>query len=707
MAGTGMAARILRCLAAALIALTATVLAPHLASAQTAWVDVSPPGHPAVNSVAVGSDADVWVTGCRPDPSQYAMSYPTSEHWDGQTWQSVTPAAPASGAACFGAVAEASAADVWAVGYQETGPRSPNPSDPQPQRLTLIEHWNGTAWSMVPSPNPTPNVNDLASIKVVSANDVWAVGVTGYSTSQQTVVEHWDGSAWSIVPSPNPGGNNSLYDLAVVSPTNIWAVGSFIPTGRGLQDWRSLVEHWDGSSWTVVTVPSTGNQDFLYGVSALGADDVWAVGATGTTSGSQSVPGLALHWDGTRWSIVPVPRLPTGQNPELFGVVVLGADDVWASGDDDQPNSYGMEMVHWDGTSWKQVGLIGPASTSVTVIDQLVALGPGDVWGAGTDVVHYTTAPGDQQVTLSLASSESPSVEGDAVTLTAAIAAPDSVTNPTGTVLFQDAGVTIASEPIVGGTATLVTSGLTPGTHTLAAVYPGAVGFSSASSPSINQTVVSTADMRLSFIHRAYQALLGRDVDAPSLTYWSNALSSGAATRWSMSMALATSVEYRADVIGGSATAHSFYTQYLLRPPDPSGVAYWTNQMASGATFEEVRLAFLASPEYFALHHDDPTETVTSLYHDVLGRAPDGSGLSYWVAHFDAATIASSILYSLEGREHLVNGYYQDILGRPADNSGLNFWAGRIMTGASDEDIIAFVLSSDEFYRAALLSLAH
>ena len=59
---------------------------------------------------------------------------------------------------------------------------------------------------------------------------------------QQTVVEHWDGSAWSIVPSPNPGGNNSLYDLAIVSPTGIWAVGSFIPPGGGLLDWHSLVD---------------------------------------------------------------------------------------------------------------------------------------------------------------------------------------------------------------------------------------------------------------------------------------------------------------------------------------------------------------------------------------------------------------------------------------------------------------------------------
>jgi hypothetical protein len=120
--------------------------------------------------------------------------------------------------------------------------------------------------------------------------------------------------------------------------------------------------------------------------------------------------------------------------------------------------------------------------------------------------------------------------------------------------------------------------------------------------------------------------------------------------------------------------------------------------MAAGTTFEQVRLAFIGSPEYFAHHHNNPGEAVDALYNDVLGRAPDPGGRAYWVSHFDATTIAGRILYSAEGRSRLVGGYYQAILGRSADSTGLAYWTQAILGGASDEQILAFVLSSDEFF---------
>ena len=82
------------------------------------------------------------------------------------------------------------------------------------------------------------------------------------------------GRAWGTVPSPNAGfGPNQLFDLDILSPTDIWAVGSF----GDFSDPEPQVQHWDGTSWNVVPLPAGFDGDLL-GVSAVSANDVWFVG---------------------------------------------------------------------------------------------------------------------------------------------------------------------------------------------------------------------------------------------------------------------------------------------------------------------------------------------------------------------------------------------------------------------------------------------
>src|SRR5947209_3940481 len=95
------------------------------------------------------------------------------------------------------AVAEVSARNIWTVGTSFT------PSNPVER--TLIEHWDGTAWSNVPSPNPTETGDaGLNGVAEISANDIWAVG-----SSNGALIEHWNGQQWSIVPSGSVGGSLS------------------------------------------------------------------------------------------------------------------------------------------------------------------------------------------------------------------------------------------------------------------------------------------------------------------------------------------------------------------------------------------------------------------------------------------------------------------------------------------------------------------
>jgi hypothetical protein len=111
------------------------------------------------------------------------------------------------------------------------------------------------SWSVVPSPNVATSEDYLTSVTGISASDIWAVGCFVDDTACQTLIEHWDGASWSVVPNPNPGtGNTMLRGVVALSTSNAWAVGNYDLTSGGLT--RTLIEHWDGASWSVVSSPN-------------------------------------------------------------------------------------------------------------------------------------------------------------------------------------------------------------------------------------------------------------------------------------------------------------------------------------------------------------------------------------------------------------------------------------------------------------------
>src|ERR1700680_466488 len=95
--------------------------------------------------------------------------------------------------------------------------------------LTQIAAASGT-WQIVPSPNIGNGGlgNALSGVAILSSSDVWSVGFLPLRGNgpQRTLAEHWNGSQWSIVPSPN---DHSIYDVlngvSAVSTGDVWAVG--------------------------------------------------------------------------------------------------------------------------------------------------------------------------------------------------------------------------------------------------------------------------------------------------------------------------------------------------------------------------------------------------------------------------------------------------------------------------------------------------
>jgi hypothetical protein len=289
----------------------------------------------------------------KPAPTTTQAATTTSSSVSG-TWKVVPSASTTSRFTSLNAVAVAAANDVWAVGRRDSS--------------TLIERWNGSKWNEIGSPSPGSSSNRLNAVAVAGASDVWAVGDSvGADQYYKTLIEHWDGAKWSVVVSPNVGrdSNNQLHGVAVVSAADIWAVGSYANkfTNGGYQ---SLVQHWDGTSWRRIETPILGSEAFLWGVAAVSATDVWAVGASGGKT-------LVLHWNGVAWSVVTSPSDAIGGN-QLRAIAAVTANDIWAVG-----SSYnGALTLHWNGAAWRRV-----ASPPGVVFESVSAASGSDVWAVG------------------------------------------------------------------------------------------------------------------------------------------------------------------------------------------------------------------------------------------------------------------------------------------------------------------------------------
>jgi hypothetical protein len=316
--------------------------------------------------VAAASFTAAWTVGEYSDPGD-SLLHPMIFGFDGGTW-SVAPSPQPSGGGRLDGVTAIDADDAWAAGFTDT----------QPFR-TLLEHWDGTAWRRVHSPSPGQKHygSALYAIDAVSSTDVWAVGshAADGGNGDASLAEHWDGTRWKVVPTPNEikAGSNYLKGVAAIGPDDVWAAGFWFSNAQFVG--HPLMEHWDGKAWSLVEVPRMGIDDNdLYAIAASSATDVWAVGVYRDDHGIDRP--LIEHYDGAAWSIV------RGDTPDayqtLYGVSAVSASAAWAAG----PTSVGAWTERWNGSKWKGVPAQNPGSQT----DQLFAisaLDPTHAWAVG------------------------------------------------------------------------------------------------------------------------------------------------------------------------------------------------------------------------------------------------------------------------------------------------------------------------------------
>jgi len=230
-----------------------------------------PNSQAALFGMASTSANDIWAVGSLGDAA--GAGFNLFEHWDGTAWTATTILAPPTGEALLGVSADATN-DAWAVGFKGANGQ------------TFAMHWNGSEWAEVATPNVTKGTNRLEAVLALSPNNAWAVGFFTPANAdrepRRTLILHWDGKSWKVVPSPNVGPNsNPLSGLTANSANDIWAFGThFAADGSG--QFSTLVLHWDGKSWKVVPSPSPTKGfvgDVLFSGVVPSPGNVWIFGS--------------------------------------------------------------------------------------------------------------------------------------------------------------------------------------------------------------------------------------------------------------------------------------------------------------------------------------------------------------------------------------------------------------------------------------------
>lgn len=257
----------------------------------------------------------------------------------------------------------------------------------------------------------TTNGRDLQSVSCTSTTFCMAVGSGGTGDSA-TLTESWNGSAWSVVPSPSPGFPSRLNSVSCVSSTDCVAVGIYVDSAAVPE---GLAETWNGTNWSLVSTPNLNDAVNLASVSCVTSSPIScvAVGAVGDDTPSFPAQTLAESWNGSTWSVLSTSTSPN-QNNLFQSVSCTSATFCMAVGESVQieyiveSGKYvpvfgsGQALVEsWDGTNWSidstsnENASDSPESVSCTGPTSCVVVGTSfDSWnGTSWTVTNLGTYP--------------------------------------------------------------------------------------------------------------------------------------------------------------------------------------------------------------------------------------------------------------------------------------------------------------------------
>lgn len=329
----------------------------------------------------VGSSEGTWNSMITADSAKDAWSVWDAqgatilEHWAGSTWQAVkVPASVKPYVQNAAAIGASAATNVWLFDGPNTKiAQLSNGTWVQRSVPSWVEHINLSGdWDIVP--------------EVFSTKNVWVFSLgQDRFTNPDHYVARYNGSTWSkfnipIIPN----------QASVVSPTDIWVEGLPVNLASG----KYLLSHWNGKSWTTVTVPTVtvpkGSAEFVTDLVATSPSNVWAVrGIENISTGAATF--TLLHFNG-KWSTVKL-GYPTSW---VNYVAQDGHGGIWLIANGPAPAyawyAEDLNAGHWSrysvpsvkGTAWSNVlGLYWiPGTQSMWATEQAGLPNNGGVYGA-------------------------------------------------------------------------------------------------------------------------------------------------------------------------------------------------------------------------------------------------------------------------------------------------------------------------------------
>lgn len=341
--------RVARYPIASVVAAAAMVAAASVGSAAGGWSAVSSPKNGGENGggpdgVSCLSSTFCMGVGAFFPNSEYYI--PSADIWNGSTW---TPTPPPHRGEESGLVSVSCTSQSFCMAVGEY-------DNYYPER-TLAEIWNGARWSALASPNKTTQDNLLSSVSCTSSSNCLAVGFYSYGPNDipLALAEKWDGSAWSITPAPARSNDSFLDGVSCTGANSCMAVGVYVNSSRAQ---ATLMEAWNGSAWSVVASPNrplNAWDNYLNGVSCTSPSQCVAVGEAGSTNPSTPISQtLVESWNGSTWSITPSPTPSPTTLAELQAVscvnsvscVAVGSNENSAAGTD-------FSLIEtWNGSVW-------------------------------------------------------------------------------------------------------------------------------------------------------------------------------------------------------------------------------------------------------------------------------------------------------------------------------------------------------------------
>jgi hypothetical protein len=312
----------------------------------------APSGSPeGLTGVYAASPTDVWaVGGATGDPF---------EHWNGTSWTGqglpaglcTAPEGALEGNQCgVSFITGTSADNITAVG---TGIIDTGSSDVEE---SVAFHFNGTSWSQMTIP---ANVT-LGPVAAFSATDLVSVNNNGDA-------EQFNGSTWTTtkLPITTTLPDLNMTSIAGSSPSDIWAAGTASTEGVERRKVAPVLEHFNGTSWSNVTVPVNGG---VTSVAAISPTDAWAIDG-----------GSLIQWNGSTWTVVNA-TTQTGAAVSGSALAALSPTDVWLT--------FGTTLDNFNGTTWTSIPVpstaaLTPAGQMLAEPDAATAVGPGTVWFVG------------------------------------------------------------------------------------------------------------------------------------------------------------------------------------------------------------------------------------------------------------------------------------------------------------------------------------